>query len=58
LTLGNGDAYKDDVVLAKGIIPEESKYEVLSTKIEVKIKKASPEEWNHFNLADDSVIII
>jgi len=58
LVLSNGERYTDDIVLAKPIVPEASKYEVLSTKVEVKLKKATTEEWNHFNLADDSVIII
>jgi hypothetical protein len=58
LTLSNGDVYKEDIYLAKAIIPEQCKFEILSTKVEVKLKKALAEEWNHFNLSDDSIIIL
>jgi hypothetical protein len=58
ITLANGTPYNQDLFLAKTIIPEQCKYEILSTKIAVTLRKATPEEWNHFNLADDSIIII
>jgi hypothetical protein len=58
IMLANGAPYNEDLFLAKTIMPEQCKYEILSTKIAVTLRKATPEEWNHFNLADDSVIII
>jgi len=50
LTLANGDVYQEQIPLAKTIDPTNSKYEVLGTKVEVKLRKGQAEEWDPFNL--------
>eukprot|EP01126_Amoeba_proteus_P065659 TRINITY_DN9377_c0_g2_i4.p1 TRINITY_DN9377_c0_g2~~TRINITY_DN9377_c0_g2_i4.p1 ORF type:complete len:281 (-),score=53.02 TRINITY_DN9377_c0_g2_i4:135-977(-) len=45
IKLGEGKEFNLDWNLCGEVIPEQSKYEVLSTKIEIKLKKASPVLW-------------
>jgi len=49
-TLADGRVYEESLNLGKEIDPAASRYEILSTKVEVKLKKASAEEWDAFNL--------
>jgi suppressor of G2 allele of SKP1 len=37
--------YDLDLELHAPVVPEKSKYEVLSTKVEVKLAKAEPKQW-------------
>ncbi|MCL4418502.1 hypothetical protein M1146_00185 [Patescibacteria group bacterium] len=45
IQLAEGKEYSLDLDLCGEIVPEESKYEVLSTKIEIRMKKVSTAQW-------------
>jgi len=47
--------YVLDLDLADEIVPEESKYEILSTKIEIKLKKSSSSKWLSLEDTGDKV---
>jgi len=46
ITLANGTPYNEDLFLAKTIIPEQCKYEILSTKISVTLFLQHPQPFN------------
>jgi suppressor of G2 allele of SKP1 len=46
IQLGEGKEYSLDLDLCGEVVPEESKYEVLSTKIEIRMKKATTAQWS------------
>ncbi|XP_059483097.1 protein SGT1 homolog [Neocloeon triangulifer] len=43
--LSNGDEYKKDIHLSFEIIPDQSSYKIMSTKIELKLKKRDGIRW-------------
>lgn len=45
IQLGEGKEYSLDLDLCGEVVPEESRYDVLSTKIEIKLKKTSTGQW-------------
>ncbi|PIA18325.1 SGS-domain-containing protein, partial [Coemansia reversa NRRL 1564] len=50
---GSDNNYEFEPLL-HSIVPEESSFEVLSTKIEIRMKKASPgQRWEHLEMPDD-----
>jgi len=50
LTLATGEVYQESIPLSKAIDPAASRFEVMGTKVEVKLKKAQSEDWDPFNL--------
>ncbi|KAJ2822502.1 hypothetical protein GGI24_003928 [Coemansia furcata] len=45
LVHGDGKVYDDEIVLNASIVPEDSSFEYLSTKVEIKLAKSSPAAW-------------
>jgi len=45
INLGSGSEFNLDLDLCDSIIPEQSSIQILSTKVEVKLKKASDNKW-------------
>ncbi|KAJ2063923.1 hypothetical protein GGI03_004349 [Coemansia sp. RSA 2337] len=45
LVHGDGKVYDDEIALNASIVPEDSSFEYLSTKVEIKLAKSSPAAW-------------
>ncbi|KAJ2747397.1 hypothetical protein GGI20_000535 [Coemansia sp. BCRC 34301] len=45
LVYGDGKVYDDEIALNSTIVPEDSHFEYLSTKVEIKLAKSSPAAW-------------
>jgi len=54
--LEGGTEYQLNLDLADEIVPAESKYEVLSTKIEIKLKKTRPSKWEMLEAPANQVV--
>jgi len=46
IKLVSGSEYQLNLELAGEVVPAESRFEILSTKVEIKMKKASAAQWN------------
>eukprot|EP01127_Copromyxa_protea_P008447 TRINITY_DN1939_c0_g1_i2.p2 TRINITY_DN1939_c0_g1~~TRINITY_DN1939_c0_g1_i2.p2 ORF type:complete len:349 (+),score=108.71 TRINITY_DN1939_c0_g1_i2:2055-3101(+) len=55
IQLGEGKEYSLDLDLCGEIIPEESRSDILSTKIEIKLKKSTPGQWPSLENTGESV---
>ncbi|GAB4820816.1 hypothetical protein N2152v2_007862 [Parachlorella kessleri] len=49
--------YSLDVALHAAVVPARSKYEVLSTKVEVKLAKAEPKQWASLDTAGQQLAV-
>jgi len=47
LALSNGDVFQTELILAREIVPEQCKFEIMSTKVEIKLKKSSNRRMEH-----------
>ncbi|KAJ2684166.1 hypothetical protein IWW39_005074 [Coemansia spiralis] len=45
LVHGDGKVYDDKIILSASIVPKDSSFEYLSTKVEIKLAKSSPAAW-------------
>ncbi|KAJ2549919.1 hypothetical protein GGH95_006161, partial [Coemansia sp. RSA 1836] len=45
LVYGDGKVYDDEIALNACIVPSDSSFEYLSTKVEIKLAKSSPAAW-------------
>jgi suppressor of G2 allele of SKP1 len=56
IKLSTGSEYQLSLTLADAVVPAESKFEVLSTKVEVKLQKANASKWPTLDLKEGTEV--